>query len=71
MYSELNSNPSSSGKALNLMYAFFAFSEVLDLLYCTYIVKFGRVMGEELHMFYSHTVEKVKWLLLAVCWALV
>lgn len=53
------------------MYAFFAFSEVLDLLYCTYIVKFGRVMGEELHMFYSHTVEKVKWLLLAVCWALV
>lgn len=72
VYSELNSNSSSLEKALNLlMHVFFAFSEVLDLQYCTSMVKFGHVMREKLHVFYSHTVEKVKWPLLAVCWALV
>lgn len=50
MCSQLHSNPNSSGKVLDLMHVLWAFSEVLDLLYYTYIVKLGYVMGEELYI---------------------
>lgn len=50
MCSQLHSNPNSSGKVLDLMHVLWAFSEVLDLLHYTYIVKLGHVMGEELYI---------------------